>query len=271
MKLKRFAAIALLSAAALTTAACGQVVEPGNVGVMFKKFGGGVQQEALPQGWHMTWLGESITQYQVRNRIYTYGGDNRIYFADKNNQSLSGDIAVSLSVDPKLAPKLYETYRMDLDALMNGPIATSLITEIAKASQVLDVSEMMSDGRQRITAKALVELQKQWGPLGVNIQRLEWSGPINLPDSMRKSIEARNLAEANRVTAEAEAVTAEATARKKVAEAKGDADAARIRGQMLMANPGILEEQRIAKWKGFCPMTGGGNCILGAQTLTAAN
>lgn len=270
MKTRRFFVIAAIAAAALTTAACGRTVETGNRGVMIKDFGGGAQRTPLGQGWHPTLLpGEHIVQFPITPRTIRYTEANRVTFADMNGQRMSADVAITLAVRESKVADVYILYKSTLDELIENQIRTDVVAEIAAAADKVPIEGFLGGGRQAVLDTALVQVQRKWSPLGVNITQLQWVGPINLPEAMTSSIAARAKADADVATAKAQEIAAIAEAAAQRARAQGHADAARIRGQALAANPQILEEQRIAKWRGICPMTGSGNCIVGAQMLTA--
>ena len=260
--------IAALSAVALTTAACGKTVDTGNRGVMIKDFGGGAQRTPLGQGWHPTMFpGEHIVQFPITPRTIRYTGDNRVTFADMNGQRMSADVAITLAVSPAKVADVYILYKSTLDELVENQIRVDVVSAIAAESDKVPIEGFLGGGRQAVLDRALAIVQRKWTPLGVNVTQLQWVGPINLPEAMTASIAARAKADADVATARAQEIAAVAEAAAQRARAQGTADAARIRGQMLASNPQILEEQRIAKWRGICPMTGGGNCIVGAAVL----
>ncbi len=265
MKLSRFGIMSLMAVAALSTAACGKTVETGNRGVMIKDFGGGAQRTPLGQGWHATMLpGEHIVQFPITPRTIKYTGDNRVTFADMNGQRMSADVAITLAVAPAKVADVYILYKSTLDELVENQIRTDVVAEIAKESDKVPIEGFLGGGRQAVLDRALVTVQRKWSPLGVNVTQLQWVGPINLPEAMTSSIAARAKADADVATAKAQETAAVAEAAAQRARAQGTADAARIRGQMLASNPQILEEQRIAKWRGICPINGSGACIVGA-------
>lgn len=260
--------IAALSAVALTTAACGKTVETGSRGVMIKDFGGGAQRTPLGQGWHGTFLpGEHIVTYPVTARTIRYSGDQRMVFQEQSALPLSGDVSITLQVIPSKVADVYIAYKQSLDELVENQIRTDVQAMITEEAELVPLEQFLGGGRQAILQRALAKVRRKWTPIGVNIIQLQWVGQLNLPQTIQNSVNARATAEAAVETARAQEIAANAEAAAQRARAQGASDAARIRGQMLLANPGILEEQRIAKWRGICPMTGGGNCIVGAAVL----
>lgn len=266
MKLSRIAGLSSIAALALMTAACGKTVETGSRGVMIKDFGGGAQRTPLGQGWHPTLLpGEHIVTYPVTARTIRYTGDQRIVFQEQSALPLSGDVSITLQVIPNKVADVYIAYKQTLDELVENQIRTDVQAAITEEAEKVPLESFLGGGRQAILQRALARVRSKWTPIGVNIIQLQWVGQLNLPQSIQNSVNARATAEAAVETARAQEIAANAEAAAQRARAQGAADAARIRGQMLDSNPGILEEQRIAKWRGICPINGNGPCIVGAQ------
>lgn len=266
MSMKRFALAAALCATALTTAACGRSVEPGNAGVKIKTLGSGagVQNTALRSGWHFTGIGERIVDYPTIQRTYSYtreaderGGENEeIVFTDRTGLPMTADIAATIRVNPANAPALYTKYRLSFDELLDGPIRNDIRSAIAEAAERRGVDELLAGGRQQVIAEALRDVRAKWSKEGVEISQLEWIGTIRFPNVILQAIQSRTQADQQVLAARARVAVAEAQAQEKVAVAKGDAEAYALRSREL--TPLIIQQQAIAKWDGKLPSTTGG-------------
>lgn len=260
--------IAAVSAAALTTAACGKTVEPGNAGVKVKTLGSGagVQNEALPTGWHATGIGERIELYPTIQKTYTYtrepdarGPENEeIVFTDRQGLPMTADVAATLRVTPSAAPKLFSKYRLSFDELLDGPIRNDIRSAIAAETETVAVDQLLAGGRQAVIQKALKAVQRKWASEGVEISQLAWIGTIRFPSVVTDAIQARAQADQQVLAATAKVAVAEAQAKEKIAIATGDAEAYRLRGESLRANPQVLEQQAIIKWNGQLPQVTSG-------------
>lgn len=264
------AAIAgLLVVSGCSVLGMGTTVEPGNVGVKIKTLGtgAGVQTESLRSGWHFRGIGERVVEYPVIQRTYSYtrekderGPENEeIVFTDRTGLPMSADVAAVIKVNPNAAPRIYTKYRLSFDEMLDGPIRNDIRSAIAAASEQRGVDQLLAGGRQEVVGQALRTIQQKWSREGVEISQLEWIGQIRFPEVVRTAIQARTQADQEVLAAQARVAVAEAQAREKVAIAQGDADAYRLRGEALRANPQVLEQQAIAKWNGVMPqVTGGG-------------
>lgn len=123
------AGLAVLGLLLFGVVSCGKTVEPGNVGVKIRTLGTstGVDRQPLSSGWHFRGIGERIVEYPVIQRTYSYtreaderGPENEeIAFADNTGLPMTADVAITLQVNPASAPKLYETYRLTFDQLLD--------------------------------------------------------------------------------------------------------------------------------------------------------
>lgn len=265
--MKRIILVAALAAISLTTVACGRTVEPGTAGVKVKTLGSGagVQQSPLNNGWHATGIGERIELYPTIQRTYSYtreaderGPENEeITFTDRTGLPMTADVALTLRVNPTAAPGLYTKYRLTFDELLDGPIRNDLRSAIAAQTEQVSVDQLLAGGRQAIINGAMQRLQRKWSAEGVEISQLEWIGQIRFPDVILSAIKARTEADQQTLAATARVAVAEAQAKEKIAIATGDAEAYRLRGEALRANPQVLDQQAIAKWNGVMPQVVG--------------
>lgn len=257
-------------ASALALTACGQTVDPGNVGVKIKRLGSGagVQSEPLPARWHALGMGEDIVQFPVIQRTYPFarektqdgdGANEEMTFSDNTGLPMTADVALTMQVDPGAAPKLYTRYRLTFDQLLLGPIRNDLRSAIAAETEKVGVDELYSGGRQAVIHRALASIQPKWAAQGVHISQLEWIGSIRYPDAILHQMQEKTRLEQEAIAAKALAAKASALADAKIAEAKGDAESTRIRGEALRANPQVLQQQAIEKWDGKLPQVSGGS------------
>lgn len=269
----RAAVIAGVSVPLLLIGSCSALrhsttVEAGNVGVKIKSIGSGagVDPVALPTRWYYRGIGETIIQYPVIERRYSYtresnddGHENEeLAFVDKNGLPITGDANIGLRVRPAAAPALYVKYKATLDQLLDNQIRNDVRSAVARYAASLPVEQMLGGGHQVIMARAYQEVKANWAKDGVDITRLEWSGALRFPSSVTASIQARAQADQQVFAATARVAVSEANARVKVADAQGDANAMRIRGEALRANPQMLEQLALQRWNGQLPQVTSG-------------
>jgi regulator of protease activity HflC (stomatin/prohibitin superfamily) len=269
----KFKNIVLIAASALSLAACSQV-EPGHVGIRVDQYGSsaGVSQTALPVGTYYTGPGTTIYEYPVFTQTYTWtinkeeGSEKNeeFSFADKSGLTLTGDVAVSYHVDATKAPILFQKYRMDMDAIVSGPMRVAIRDAITNNASNMTVEEIYGPRKAELIAKAQADVQKFFTPFGLNVEKLYWASPVRVPDTVMRQINAKIANEQQALAAQAAVATAEANARARIAKAEGEAKATQIEAEALRTNPAILQQKWIDKWSGNLPtyMAGNGNGIM---------
>jgi regulator of protease activity HflC (stomatin/prohibitin superfamily) len=263
------AGLAVLGLLLFGVVSCGKTVEPGNVGVKIRTLGAstGVDRQPLSSGWHFRGIGERIVEYPVIQRTYSYtreaderGPENEeIAFADNTGLPMTADVAITLQVNPASAPKLYETYRLTFDQLLDGPIRNDVRSAIAAEAERVNVDALYSGGRQLVIQRALARVSARWARHGVTVTQLDWIGTIRYPDVILQAIQAKTRTDQETLTARAQVAKAQAQAEAQIAAARGQAESIRIINEALAANPRYVELKAVEKWDGKLPqVTGAG-------------
>jgi regulator of protease activity HflC (stomatin/prohibitin superfamily) len=263
------AASAILALVLVVLIAAGKTVEPGNVGVKIRTLGpaAGVDPQPLSSGWHFRGLGERIVEFPVIQRTYSYtrepderGPENEeIAFADNTGLPMTADVAITLQVTRGSAPKLYETYRLTFDQLLDGPIRNDVRSAIAAEAEKVNVDALYSGGRQVVIQRALARVSAKWAKFGVVVSQLDWIGTIRYPDVILQAIQAKTRTDQETLTARAQVAKAQAQAEAQIAAARGEAESIRIINQALAANPRYVDLKAVEKWDGKLPqVTGSG-------------
>lgn len=271
----KFRLVILAAAASIALASCGTQVPAGSVGVRVNNYGNGAGVQRAPEGtgWHGLGIGENIIVYPTTQHTYPYarssseGSQNNeeIQFTDATGLQLTGDVAITVRVNPALAPALYEKYRLDVHQLIDGPVRIATRSAIRTQSRLYTSEQIYQGAESHILQDALATLQHRYEREGIEIIQLDWIGNIRFPDNIMRAINMRTeqlqLAEAAR----ASQTRAEAQANANIAQARGEAESTRIRAEALRANPEILQQMWIERWNGVLPttqVTGGNSAPL---------
>ena len=274
--MKKFAIVLMLGA---SVAACSRVT-PGHVGVKVNNYGSdaGVESKALGIGTYWTGFGSDISEYPVYTNNYVWangtkkdddgkvsGANEELQFQDKNGLVVSADVNVAYHVNPVLAPKLYQTYRADMDGIVAGPLRNRVRAALVAAASTMTVEEIYGPKKAILITRATQIVRGYFEPQGLHVDALDWAGPIRIPENIMERINARAQSEQAAIAAKADAATevakgeariarAEAVAKAKIAEARGDAEATKERNSAVAANPGYQSEW-VRKWDGQLPKT----------------
>lgn len=262
--------IVLLAATALSLAACSRVT-PGHVGVKVNNYGSsaGVEDKALGIGTYWTGFGSDIYEYPIYTNNYSWANTDEkkeaLPFQDKNGLVVSADVNVAYRVNPALAAKLFQTYRVDMDGIVAGPLRNRVRSALVSAASTMTVEEIYGPKKSVLIAHATQIVRSYFEPLGLHVDQLDWAGPIRIPENIMERINARAQSEQAAIAAKADAATeaakgearvarANANAEARIAEAKGEAEATRVRNEAIAKNPGYQSEW-VRKWDGQLPKT----------------
>jgi regulator of protease activity HflC (stomatin/prohibitin superfamily) len=110
-------------------------VNPGYVGIVIHRAGGGVDKVPLGPGLHFrNPLMTGIEEYPVfmQTLVLTKNGNeggslnDEINVNSKEGQPLSLDVSMSFELDQDKAPELYTTFRRDIQAIQHGYVKQSI-------------------------------------------------------------------------------------------------------------------------------------------------
>ena len=271
--------ILLIAVTALSLAACSRVT-PGHVGVKINQYGSsaGVEDKAVGIGTYWTGFGTSIEEYPVYTNNYIWantlktdkdgvstGNNEELQFQDKNGLVVAADVNVAYHVNAALAPKLYQTYRADMDGIVSGPLRNRVRAALVTAASTMTVEDIYGPRKSILIAKATAIVRGYFEPLGLHVDALDWAGPIRIPENIMERINARAQTEQAAIAAQAQVATEEAKGRAAVAkataeanakieDARGDAESIKIRNSAIQANPAYTSEW-VRKWDGQLPKT----------------
>ncbi len=278
--LSKLLAIGLLG---ISVAACDSV-DPGHVGVKVNRTGSnaGVESKPVGVGWYLATFGTNYYSYPIFTNNYAWtngvscsgegdsqtceGKNEEFSFQDKNGLVVQADVAIAYRVDPVKAPILYQTYRLDMDGLIAGPLRNAVRDALVGAASTLTVEEIYGPKKTVLINAARETMRRFFEPKGLHVEQLFWAGPVRIPQNILDSINMRAKNEQQAIAAQANVATIEAEARAKVAEANGDAEstkvkaiaeaeAIRIRSEALANNPKIVAYEWVQKWNGEMPST----------------
>ena len=247
---------------------CTKQVRPGYVGVQVNNIGSeaGVQARALGVGIYFMGFGQKLYEYPVFTRTYSWthstteenATNEEFQFQDKNGLALSSDVAVSFSVDPTKAPKLFQKYRTDMDGIIAGPLRNAVRDALVTRAADMSVDEIYGARKAELLRAAEGDVRRYMAPFGLTVERLYWAGNVRLPETVLAQINMKIANEQAALAAEAKVATAKAEAEQQIETAKGEAESIRIRGEALRQNPEVIRLQAIAKWNGVLPTVVGG-------------
>lgn len=244
-------------------------VPAGNVGVKVYLLGGekGVDMEELPPGKYWIGVNEDLFLFPTFTQNYTWTksahegnpNDESISFQTVEGLSVNSDVGISYSVDPAKVGLLFQKYRKGIDEITDTYLRNMVRDALVTAASTKPIESVYGSGKAELIADVEKRVRDQVEPVGIKLERLYWAGDFRLPETVTDSINAKIKATQMAQQRQNEVAQAEAEAAKTVAQAKGEAESIRIRGEALRENPRLVELTAIEKWDGRLPTVSGGN------------
>lgn len=173
--------------------------------------------------------------------------------ASKDLQTVSSTIAVNFAVDANRVVDLFRQVGDDYDDRIVSPA----IQESVKSVTSRYTAEELITKRGEVSDAILSELQTRIGNYGLIATDLNIVD-FNFSRSFNDAIEAKVTAEQNALAAKNKLEQVRYEADQAIEVARGKAEAQRIEGESLRANPALIELRAVEKWDGKLPqyMTG---------------
>lgn len=224
----------------------------GYEGVVYS-MNGGVQDETLPQGWHLVSPTKKVKEFTISNEQLLLTKDKRE--GSKSNDSFKvstsddASIAISFQMTYKFDEKsLVDTYKkfrgMDGEMIVNNRVKSVLKSKISEVTTDYSMMDIYSGNRSEINNKITEYLNEEFDD-AYGIQVLDASIIDVHPDDQLKeainnrvtALQRKQQAQAEQETAKVEAETALIKAQNeadiKVMEAKGEAESNRLKAESI--------------------------------------
>lgn len=254
--ISKFAAISAL-AAAMT--AC-VPVPAGYVGVQVNKYGGdkGVDIAVKQPGRHWeewnveTFLFPTYTQTKVWDNNPPV--DESFQFQSEG-MTIRTNVGVTYHIKAENAPVVFQKYRKGIDEVTDVFLRAMIRDTLSTVGATYKADEVHSEKRSQLEQEVQAKVIEQAAKSGITVERVYFVGGMILPDKVIDAINAKVQATQTAQAKENELRSTIADAQKAIEAAKGEAEATRIRGEALRANPQALEQMKIEKWDGKNPST----------------
>lgn len=243
-------------------------VEPGNVGVVIHRGGGGVDQEVLQNGVHARNIfATSIVEYPIsmQNLILTKSAkegsenDESITVNTVEGQPINMDVSLSYTLDPVKVPFLYQTFRQSVENISYGYVRQSIRAAMQEVIGQDSVSTLLGRDKGKMMAAIQISIQNRLTKYGFIVQQFTVN-EIRPPQGIIDAINARNEAQQHAYTAQNELQTKIYKARGDSIEAAGRASA--NRQIQASISPTYVEYMKVQKWDGHLPTVTSGSGLM---------
>jgi len=286
-KLKRiiFGAMVLVAALFLLPSTF-TYINPGHVGIVIHRAGGGVDAHPLGPGVHTRVpFATGIEEYPVflKTVVLTRaagegsGSNDEINVNSVEGQPLSLDVSLSFELDPAQTPKLYSTFRTDIDQITHTFVKQAIRQSLQEVVGTEPIADVIGPKKAEATNRVRALIAQRLQPYGFEVKQFtinELRAPQAVMDAInqknvmqQQALTAQNELQKNTFQAQGDSIKAAGRAKAIMAEAEAQARANQLLAQSI--TPNLVQYELTKKWNGQMPqVTGGATPLL--QLPTAA-
>jgi regulator of protease activity HflC (stomatin/prohibitin superfamily) len=255
-------------------------INPGHVGIVIHRAGGGVDPHPLGPGIHTRVpFATGIEEYPVflKTVVLTRatgegsGGNDEINVNSVEGQPLSLDVSLSFELDPAQTPKLYSTFRTDIDQITHGFVKQAIRQSLQEVVGTEPIADIIGPKKAEATNRARALIAQRLQPYGFEVKQFtinELRAPaavmeaINQKNVMQQqALTAQNELQKNTFQAQGDSIKAAGRAKAIMAEAEAQARANQLLSQSI--TPTLVQYELTKKWNGQMPqVTGGATPLL---------
>jgi regulator of protease activity HflC (stomatin/prohibitin superfamily) len=249
-------------------------VNPGYVGIVIHRAGGGVDTKPLGPGLHLrNPLTTGIEEYPifmqtlVLSKGSTEGSPNNeeINVNSKEGQPLSLDVSMSFELDADKAPFLYTSFRRDIASIQHTYVKQSIRQALQEVIGNEEIAAVIGPKKAEAVARTQQLIAERLAPYGFIVKQFsmnEFRAPpsvieaINQKNVMQQqALTAQNELQKNTFQAQGDSIKAAGRAKAILTEAAAQARANELLSKSIT---GTLVQYEMAKrWNGQMPQVTG--------------
>ena len=249
-------------------------VNPGHVGIVIHRTGGGVDPTPLGPGLHMrNPLTTGIQEYPtyMQTLVLTRGtaegsaANDEINVNSEEGQPLSLDVSMSFELDPRLVPQLYTTFRTDVGTIEHTYVRQAIRQALQEVIGNEEIAAIIGPKKSEATNRVQGLLEKRLSPYGIMVKQFtinELRAPqavieaINQKNVMQQqALTAQNELQKNMFQAQGDSIKAAGRAKAILTEAEAQAKANQLLAQSV--TPTLVQYEMAKRWNGQMPQVAG--------------
>ena len=250
-------------------------INPGYVGIVIHRAGGGVDPTPLGPGVHPRIpFATGIEEYPVylktlvltRNSGEGSSQNDEINVNSVEGQPLSLDVSLSFELDPAQTPKLYSTFRTDMDLITHGYVKQTIRQALQEVIGQEPVADVIGPKKAEATNRTFALIAKRLAPYGFQVKQFtinELRAPSTVMDAIntknvmqQQALTAQNELQKNTFQAQGDSIKAAGRAKAITAEAEAQARANELLARSI--TPTLVQYELTKKWDGKLPQVSGG-------------
>ena len=249
-------------------------VNPGYVGIVIHRAGGGVDAKPLGPGLHMrNPLTTGIEEYPifmqtlVLTKSPTEGSPNNdeINVNSKEGQPLSLDVSMSFELDADKAPYLYTSFRRDIASIQHTYVKQTIRQALQEVIGNEEIAAVIGPKKAEAVNEAQKRIAAALAPYGFVVKQFTIN-ELRAPDAVIQAINQKNVMQQQALTAQNELQKNQFQAQGDSIKAAGRAKAilteaeAQARANELLSRsitPTLVQYEMAKRWNGQMPQVSG--------------
>lgn len=250
-------------------------IEPGHVGIVIHRGGGGVDPTPLGPGFHMrnplfTQIQEYPTFMQtlVLTKGVTEGSEqnDEINVNSVEGQPLSLDVSMSFELRADKVPALYQTFRTDVQTISHGYIRQAIRQSLQEVVGNEEIAAILGPKKAEVVTRTQANLQKRLDPYGIDVRQFtlnEFRAPKAVMDAIslknvmqQQALTAQNELQKNTFQAQGDSIKAVGRAKAIMAEAEAQSRANDLLSKSITNT--LVQYEMAKRWNGQMPQVTGG-------------
>lgn len=250
-------------------------IEPGHVGIVIHRAGGGVDPQPLGPGFHVR--NPMLTQIQeyptfMQTLVLTQDAredsnrNEEINVNSVEGQPLSLDVSMSFELNPQKVPALYQTFRTDVSTISHGFIKQAIRQSLQEVVGGEEIAAILGPKKAEVVTRTQAQLQKRLDPYGIEVKQFtlnEFRAPKAVMDAIslknvmqQQALTAQNELQKNTFQAQGDSIKAAGRAKAIMAEAEAQAKANELLSRSITGS--LVQYEMAKRWNGQMPQVTGG-------------
>jgi regulator of protease activity HflC (stomatin/prohibitin superfamily) len=254
-------------------------VNPGHVGIVIHRVGGGVDPKPLGPGLHvrnplLTEIEEYPTYMQTlvltRSSVEGSQYNDEINVNSVEGQPVSLDVSMSFELSPAKVPHLYQTFRTDITTIQHGYVKQAIRQALQEVVGSEEIAAIIGPKKAETVARSQGELAQRLDQYGIVVKQFTIN-ELRAPNTVIEAINAKNVMQQQALTAQNElqkkrfealgdSIKASGRANAILTEAQAQAKANLLLSQSLTAN--LVQYELMKKCDGKLPQVSSGGTPL---------
>jgi len=249
-------------------------INPGHVGILIHRAGGGVDPKPLGPGLHprnplLSQIEEYPTYMQtlVLTRANSEGSRNNdeINVNSVEGQPISLDVSMSFELDPTRVPDLYQTFRTDIATIQHGYVKQAIRQSLQEVVGTEPIADVIGPKKAEVVNQTQAKISARLAPYGIVVKQFtinELRAPQGVIDAIntknvmqQQALTAQNELQKNQFQAQGDSIKAAGRAKAILAEAEAQAKANQLLSQSLTAT--LVQYEMAKRWNGQMPQVSG--------------